>query len=597
MSEYRAPIRDMQFVLNELAGLDELAKLPGCEEATPDVVDAILEEAAKFAEEVLSPLNASGDKEGARFADGKVTTPKGFKEAYKLFAESGWTALGCEPEWGGQGLPRLVATPVAEMWKSANHAFSLCPLLTGGAIDALVLSGSDELKKTFLEKMVTGEWTGTMNLTEPGAGSDLAAVRTRAEPQPDGSYRVFGQKIFITYGEHDMADNIVHLVLARTPTAPEGVKGISLFIVPKFIVNADGSLGERNDAWCASIEHKLGIHASPTAVMAFGDHGGAVGYLVGEENHGLEYMFVMMNVARFGVGMEGVSVSERAYQRARNYAQERLQGTDVGVRGGPRVPIIVHPDVRRMLMTMRAQAEASRALAYVVASKHDAALCHPDPDQRKRNQAFVDLMIPVVKGWSTEIGIEVASLGIQVHGGMGYMEETGAAQYLRDSRISTIYEGTTGIQANDLVGRKMARDGGAVFKEVIEMMRAVEQALAASGSADIKAIRERLAVAIDALLRAGTWIVEEFPKDTRAALASAVPFLRLFGVVAAGWQMARAAAIAQARVDAGDGDPFYQAKVYTARFFADHLLTQAEGLATTVVDGAVSTMAMPVDQF
>ena len=597
MSEYRAPIRDMQFVLKELAGLEELAKLPGCEEATPDVVDAVLEEAAKFAEEVLSPLNASGDKEGARFSEGKVTTPKGFKEAYRLFAESGWTALGSEPEWGGQGLPRLVATPVAEMWKSANHAFSLCPLLTGGAIDALVLSGSDELKKTFLEKMVTGEWTGTMNLTEPGAGSDLAAVRTRAEPQADGSYRVFGQKIFITYGEHDMADNIVHLVLARTPTAPEGVKGISLFIVPKFMVNADGSLGDRNDAWCVSIEHKLGIHASPTAVMAFGEHGGAVGYLVGEENRGLEYMFVMMNVARFGVGMEGVSVSERAYQRARDYANERIQGSDIGVRGGPRVPIIAHPDVRRMLMTMRAQAEATRALAYVVASAHDSATCHPDADQRKRNQAFVDLMIPVVKGWSTEIGIEVASLGIQVHGGMGYMEETGAAQYLRDSRISTIYEGTTGIQANDLIGRKMARDRGAVFKSVIGMMCEVERELAGSANVDLKAIGARLAVAVDALNRAGDWIVQRFPVDVRAVSASAVPFLRLFGVVAGGWQMARAALVAQARVDAGDGDPFYHAKVITARFYADHLLTQAEGLASTVVDGSGAVLAMPLDQY
>ena len=597
MSEYRAPIRDMQFVLKELAGLEELAKLPGCEEAAPDVVDAVLEEAAKFAEEVLSPLNASGDKEGARFSEGKVTTPKGFKEAYKLFAESGWTALGSEPEWGGQGLPRLVATPVAEMWKSANHAFSLCPLLTGGAIDALVLSGSDELKKTFLEKMVTGEWTGTMNLTEPGAGSDLAAVRTRAEPQADGSYRIFGQKIFITYGEHDMADNIVHLVLARTPTAPEGVKGISLFIVPKFLVKPDGTLGERNDAWCVSIEHKLGIHASPTAVMAFGDHGGAVGYLVGEENRGLEYMFVMMNVARFGVGMEGVSVSERAYQRARDYANERIQGTDIGVRGGPRVPIIAHPDVRRMLMTMRAQAEATRALAYVVAGAHDAATCHPDADQRQRNQAFVDLMIPVVKGWSTEIGIEVASLGIQVHGGMGYMEETGAAQYLRDARISTIYEGTTGIQANDLIGRKMARDGGAVFKRVIGVMREVERELAGSASADLEAIGARLAVAVDALNRAGDWIVQRFPVDVRAVSASAVPFLRLFGVVAGGWQMARAALVAQARVDAGDDDSFYHAKVITARFYADHLLTQAEGLASTVIDGSAAVLAMPLDQY
>ena len=597
MSEYRAPIRDMQFVLKELAGLEELAKLPGCEEATPDVVDAVLEEAAKFAEEVLSPLNASGDKEGARFSEGKVTTPKGFKEAYKLFAESGWTALGSEPEWGGQGLQRLVATPVAEMWKSANHAFSLCPLLTGGAIDALVLSGSDELKKTFLEKMVTGEWTGTMNLTEPGAGSDLAAVRTRAEPQADGSYRVFGQKIFITYGEHDMADNIVHLVLARTPTAPEGVKGISLFIVPKFLVKPDGTLGERNDAWCVSIEHKLGIHASPTAVMAFGDHGGAVGYLVGEENRGLEYMFVMMNVARFGVGMEGVSVSERAYQRARDYANERIQGTDIGVRGGPRVPIIAHPDVRRMLMTMRAQAEATRALAYVVAGAHDAATCHPDADQRQRNQAFVDLMIPVVKGWSTEIGIEVASLGIQVHGGMGYMEETGAAQYLRDARISTIYEGTTGIQANDLIGRKMARDGGAVFKRVIGVMREVERELAGSASADLEAIGARLAVAVDALNRAGDWIVQRFPVDVRAVSASAVPFLRLFGVVVRGWAMARGALVALARAGGGGGDFFYQPKVITARFYADHLLTQAEGLASTVIDGSAAVLAMPLDQY
>jgi len=545
----------------------------------------------------LSPLNASGDKEGARFSEGKVTTPKGFKEAYKLFAESGWTALGSEAEWGGQGLPRLVATPVGEMWKSANHAFSLCPLLTGGAIEALVLTGSDELKQTFLHKMVSGEWTGTMNLTEPGAGSDLAAVRTRAEPQADGSYRIFGQKIFITYGEHDMADNIVHLVLARTPTAPEGVKGISLFIVPKFLVKPDGTLGERNDAWCVSIEHKLGIHASPTAVMAFGDHGGAVGYLVGEENHGLEYMFVMMNVARFAVGMEGVSACERAYQRARDYARERTQGTDIGVRGGGRVPIVTHPDVRRMLMTMRAQAEASRALAYVVASAHDMAIYHPDVDVRKRKQAFVELMIPVVKGWSTEMGVEMASLGIQVHGGMGYIEETGAAQHLRDARISTIYEGTTGIQANDLIGRKMARDGGAVFKGVIGMMRAVEQELAKSASADLKAIRARLTVAIDALTRAGAWVVDTFATDIRAASANAVPFLRVFGVVAGGWQMARAALAAQARIDAGDGDPFYSAKVITARFYADHLLTQAEGLAATVIDGAGAVMAMPLDQY
>ncbi len=597
MSEYRAPIREMQFVLKELAGLDEVAQLPGCEEAAADVVDAVLEEAAKFAEGVLSPLNAVGDREGAQFKEGCVTMPTGFKEAYKLFAESGWTALASDPEWGGQGLPKLVETPVTEMWKSANHAFALCPLLTGGAIEALVLSGSDKLKHTYLEKMVTGVWTGTMNLTEPGAGSDLAAVRTRAEPQVDGSYKIFGQKIFITYGDHNMAENIVHLVLARTPTAPEGVKGISLFIVPKFMVNEDGSLGARNDAWCASIEHKLGIHASPTAVMAFGDRGGAVGYLVGEENRGLEYMFIMMNVARFGVGMEGVSVCERAYQRARDYAKERIQGTDIGVRGGGKVPIITHPDVRRMLMSMKAKTEASRALAYVVAGAHDKALNHPDAAVRKQNQAFVDLMIPIVKGWSTEIGIEVASTGIQVHGGMGYMEETGAAQYLRDSRISTIYEGTTAIQANDLIGRKMAREGGATFKVVIGRMRALDAELAGPNNEHLAAIRRRFAAGVDALNRAGEWIVATYSTDVRAASAGAVPFLTLFGIVAGGWQMARAALVAQAKIDAGHGDPFYLAKIVTARFFADHLMSQAEGLASAVTDGAVGVMAMAEDQF
>jgi alkylation response protein AidB-like acyl-CoA dehydrogenase len=597
MSEYIAPIRDMQFVLKELAGLEQVAQLPGCEEATPDLVDAVLEEAARFAEGVLSPLNIPGDREGARWHEKSVTMPKGFKEAYKLFSESGWTALQCEPAWGGQGLPRVVAAAVTEMWKSANHALSLCPLLTTGAIEALVLVGSDQLKETFLEKMVSGAWSGTMNLTEPGAGSDLAAVRTRAEPQAGGSFRVFGQKIFITYGDHDMADNIVHLVLARTPTAPEGVKGLSLFVVPKFLVNDDGSLGERNDAWCVSIEHKLGIHASPTAVMAFGDHGGAIGYLVGEENRGLEYMFVMMNAARFGVGLEGVAVCERAYQRARDYARGRIQCTDIGVRGGPKVAIIAHPDVRRMLMSMKSQAEASRALAYVVAAAHDAATHHPDVDARKRNQAFVDLMIPVVKGWSTEIGVEVASTGIQVHGGMGFIEETGAAQHLRDARISAIYEGTTGIQANDLIGRKMARDGGATLNAVIGSMRALDADLARQGGAHFVAIRSRFRAAVDALAGAGAWLVATYGTDVRAASAGAVPFLRLFGIVAGGWQMARAALIAQDRIDGGDRDPFYGAKIITTRFFADHFLSQADGLASSVTDGATGVMALAEDLF
>ncbi len=597
MSEYRAPIRDMQFVLKELAGLDEIALLPGCEEATADVVDAVLEEAARFAETVLSPLNVVGDLEGAQFHDGQVAMPRGFKAAYKLFAESGWTALGAEPQWGGQGLPKLVSTPVSEIWKSANHAFSLCPLLTGGAIDALVLSGSEKLKQTFLAKMVSGEWTGTMNLTEPGAGSDLGAVRTRAEPQSDGTYRIFGQKIFITYGEHDMVDNIIHLVLARNPAAPQGVKGLSLFIVPKFLVNDDGRLGARNDVSCVSIEHKLGIHASPTALMAYGDQGGAVGYLVGEENRGLEYMFIMMNVARFEVGMEGVAVCERAYQSALDYAKTRIQGTDIGAPGGGKVPIITHPDVRRMLMSMKAKAEASRALAYVVAGAHDKALNHPDVVVRKQNQAFVDLMIPVIKGWSTEIGIEVASTGVQIHGGMGYIEATGAAQHLRDARISTIYEGTTGIQANDLIGRKMARDGGAAFRDVIARMRALDVELEKHDNTPLSAIRRRFSAAVDALDQAGAWIVATCTTDLRAASASAVPFLMLFGVVAGGWQMARAALAAQARIAGGESDPFYPAKIITARFFADHLLTQADGLASTVSEGASSVMGLEDDQF
>src|ERR671928_2241840 len=472
MSAYQAPLKDMKFVLNELAGLEEIAKLPGYGEATPDTVDAILEEASKFASGVLDPINYSGDQEGSKWSDGAVRTPKGFREAYRQFCEGGWNALPFEAEWGGQSLPRLGSTPVQEMWKSSNMSFSLCPLLTQGAIEALLLRGSEELKRRYLPKMVEGSWTGTMNLTEPQAGSDLSLVRTRAERQGD-HYLISGQKIFITYGEHDLAENIVHLVLARTPEAPEGVKGISLFVVPKFIPNEDGTPGKRNSAKCASIEHKLGIHASPTAVMVYDR---AVGYLVGEENRGLEYMFIMMNAARFAVGLEGVAISERAFQRALAFSKERIQGRDL-VEGGKAVPIIHHPDVRRMLMLMKSQTEAMRALAYTTAAAMDFARKSPDAEARKRHQAFVDLMIPVVKGWSTETGIEVASLGVQVHGGMGFVEETGAAQYLRDARITTIYEGTTGIQAMDLVGRKVARDGGATARAWLAEVRKVEKKL------------------------------------------------------------------------------------------------------------------------
>ena len=597
MSQYNAPLRDMHFVMKELAGLEQVVQLPGYEEVDTDLSDAILEEASKFAGNVLSPINFSGDQEGSKWHDKAVTVPAGFKEAYTQFAENGWTALACSPEFGGQGLPKLISTAVNEMWKSANMAFSLCPMLTTGAIEALMTAGSDALKQKFLPKMVSGEWTGTMNLTEPSAGSDLAAVRTRAEPQGDGSYKIFGQKIFITYGDHNMTENIVHLVLARLPNAPEGVKGISLFVVPKFMVKDDGSLGERNDAYCVSIEHKLGIHASPTAVMAFGDHGGAIGYLVGEENRGLEYMFIMMNAARFAVGMEGVALAERAYQQAVWYAKDRIQGTELGVRGGPKVSILKHPDVRRLLMSMRSQTEAARALAYVVAAAMDAAKHHPDEAVRAANQAFADLMIPVVKGHSTEMSIEVASEGVQVHGGMGFIEETGAAQHLRDARITAIYEGTTAIQANDLIGRKMAREGGATIKAVIAEMRKLDAKLAAQNGADFVAIRKRFAAGVDALEQAANWIVAIFKDDIKAAHAGSVPFLRLLGIVAGGWQMARAALVAQEKIAGGDSDPFYAAKIVTARFFADHQLTKAQGLTDSIVDGATGTLALAEELF
>ena len=593
MSDYLAPLKDIRFVMQYLAGLDQIVSLPGCEEATPDVVDAILEEAAKFAGGVLSPLNHVGDKDGASWKDTVVTTSPGFKGAYRQFVDNGWNALGCDPEFGGQGLPRLLSTAVSEMWKASNHAFSLCPMLTQGAIEALMIAGSDEQKAAYLPNLVSGEWAGTMNLTEPSAGSDLAAVRSRAEPVGDGTYRIFGQKIFITYGEHDMTENIVHLVLARTPDAPEGVKGISLFVVPKFMLKADGKPGERNDVYCVSIEHKLGIHGSPTAVLAFGDHGGAIGTLVGEENRGLEYMFIMMNAARFNVGLEGLGDAERAYQRAVGYARDRVQGTEVGVRGGPKVPIIRHPDVRRMLMSMRARIEAMRALAYVTAAALDNAHRNPDGAARAQAQAFADLMIPVVKGWGTESSIDIASLGVQVHGGMGYIEETGAAQHLRDARITTIYEGTTAIQANDLIGRKIAREKGATINAVIGEMRTA----AAGLDGDLAMIGSRQLAAVDALERAVLWIVANFASDPKAVHAGAVPFLHLFGIIAGGWQMGRTAVIAKARVAAGDGDPFWSAKLATTRFFADHFLTQAAGLAESVIGGAPGALEMADDSF
>ena len=597
---YTAPLQDMQFVLNELAGLDQVAQLPGCEEATPDVVAAILEEAGKFAGGVLAPLNPVGDRSGCRWTDRAVTMPEGFGAAYRQFVDNGWNGLDHDPEFGGQGLPRVVSAAVREMWKSANHSFALCPMLTGGAIEALELCGTPEQKALYLPKMIAGEWTGTMNITEPQAGSDLAAIRTRAEPQADGSYRIFGQKIFITYGEHDMAENIVHLVLARTPTAPPGVKGISLFVVPKFLVNADGSLGARNDAYCVSIEHKLGIHASPTCVMSFGDNGanssGGIGYLVGKENEGLKYMFVMMNSARYAVGLEGLGLAEAAYQHALAYARERIQSRAIEG-SADSVAIVQHPDVRRMLMLMKAQTEAMRALAYVVAAAHDTAIHHADADTRKQEQAFVDLMTPVVKGWLTETANQIAYLGVQVHGGMGFIEETGAAQFMRDARITTIYEGTTGIQANDLIGRKLARENGATLQTLIARMRATQAEAAAADDADCRAVAAALAAGIDALAASGDYIVAHYGAAVREVAAGAVPFLRLLGIVAGGWLMARAALAARAKLGAGGtAASFLAAKIKTARFFAEHVLVEAPGLARSVVAGGASVLALAEDQ-
>ncbi len=586
---YAAPLRDMRFVLHEVIGLDEIMALPGHEAVTPELADAILDEAARFAADVLAPLNRSGDTEGAQWHDGAVQTPEGFRDAYKQFVAGGWNALAAAPAFGGQGLPTVLATAVDEMWHASNMAFALCPLLTRGAIEALALCGSAALQARFLPKMVEGVWTGTMNLTEPQAGSDLSAVRTRATPEGD-HFRIRGQKIYITYGEHDLAENIIHLVLARLPDAPEGVRGISLFVVPKFLVEPDGNLGARNDVRCVSIEHKLGIHASPTAVLAYGDDEGAIGYLVGEANRGLEYMFVMMNLARFSVGLEGVAIGDRALQQAADYATTRVQGSETGVRGGGRVPIIRHPDVRRMLLDMRARTEAMRALAYFVAAQLDIAARVEDRATRARAQGLAELLVPVLKGCATENAVEIASLGVQVHGGMGFVEETGAAQHLRDARITPIYEGTTGIQANDLVGRKIARDGGEAARDAIAAMRATADRLEGE---DVAALRERFVAAIDALASCVEWVVANHRADPRATAAAAVPLLKLFGITAGGWQMSRAAHVARQKLVSGDNADrdFYAAKLGTARFYAEHVLPQAPGLAHAVTHGSAGVLA------
>ncbi len=598
---YVAPIKDMQFVLHELAGLKQIQALPGCEDATEETVAAVLEENARFMAEVVAPLNRTGDVEAAKWDNGRVTTTPGFKQAFDAFVQAGWQGVQHPGEFGGQGLPKVVAAPCMEMLQSANLSFALCPLLTDGAIEALLTAGSDEQKATYIHRLIDGSWTGTMNLTEPQAGSDLAQVRTRAVPQGDGSYRLFGQKIFITFGEHDLAENIVHLVLARTPDAPEGVKGISLFIVPKVLFDAEGKLGKRNDVYCASIEHKLGINASPTCVLIFGDDkgevgAGAIGHLIGQENRGLEYMFIMMNAARFQVGMQGIAVSERSYQQAVWYAKERVQSRAVEGSAGP-VPIIRHPDVRRMLMFMRANTEAARAVAYVAAGYNDIAHHHPEADARAAAKAAYDYLVPLVKGWSTEVSIDIASTGVQVHGGMGFVEETGAAQYYRDARILTIYEGTTAIQANDLIGRKTSRDGGATAKRFIDGDAADRGRTRDRPGGDCAVIAARLRTAVDAYAEVVEFVVRGFKDDVRAVYAGSVPYLKLAGIVHGGWQMGRAALAATRRLAAGDDPEFHRAKIATARFFADHMLVTVGALAATAIEGSAGTLALADEQF
>jgi alkylation response protein AidB-like acyl-CoA dehydrogenase len=593
MSTYSAPLRDMLFTMKEVGGLDAVCALPGYEDCSADLVDSILDEAGKFAAGVLDPLNRVGDRQGARWKEGVVNAADGFKQAYASFCETGWHGMPASVELGGQGLPTLVSTAVLEMWKSSNHAFSLCQMLTLGAVEAISHHGSQALKARFLPNMVAGRWTGTMNITEPQAGSDLAVIRSRAVPEGE-HYRVSGNKIFITWGEHDLAENIIHLVLARLPDAPAGVKGLSLFLCPKFLVNDDGSLGQRNDLACTALEHKLGIHGSPTASMSFGDQGGAIGYLLGEPGQGLACMFTMMNHARLNVGLEGLGVSERAYQHARAYALERVQGrTALGSK-----TIIGHPDVRRMLMDSKAKIEAMRALAYFCAGQMDRAHAHADPAERARSQALVELLTPVVKGWLTDNALLIASDGVQVHGGMGFVEETGAAQYLRDARITTIYEGTTAIQANDLIGRKIAREGGKTIKALLARMDGDARRLLDSRDAGVAQTGLALHTAVAALDSAVDWLLEHSAEHGAQCAAGSVPFLRLAGTVMGGWLSARLADVAAVQLAAGEGDAaFLRAKVATARHYAAHVLVQAPMLRDVVLHGGDTTLGLSDEQF
>ena len=593
MSDYFAPLKDMQFVIDEIAGLESIARLPIFEEATPELVEAVLEQAGILANEVFSPLNQPGDEHGTQLENGVVKSPPGYAEAYRQFVDSGWQSIGKSTAIGGQGLPFLLHSAVAEMWYSSNMSLALCPLLTSGAIEAIETHARPELQEAYLPRMVTGEWTGTMNLTEPQAGTDLAAIRTRAERDGD-SYLIHGQKIFITWGDHEMSDNIVHLVLARLPDAPSGVKGISLFLVPKFLLNADGSKGERNDLRVVSLESKLGIHSSPTCVMSYGDDGGAIGYLVGEEHNGLACMFTMMNNARLEVGMQGVAMSERTCQRAVLFAKERVQGIARG--HSERSTIIHHPDVRRMLMQMRAITEAGRALAYYASGQTDLAHHADSESERASYQRRVDLIIPIVKGWCTEMAQEVSYTGVQVHGGMGFIEETGAAQYMRDARILTIYEGTTGIQALDLMGRKMLRDKGQAMSELIDELRVLKSELASAG-ADLATLQQGFSVALDALDDATHYYLQNAATDPDLGSAVGFDYLMLAGNVVCAWLMGRAAIAAQKHIGAGSNDSFYAHKIRTAVYFAEHVLPRAQSQALMVKAGSASVMGIDADVF
>jgi alkylation response protein AidB-like acyl-CoA dehydrogenase len=597
--EYVAPIRDMRFVIEELVHFDQVSQLPGCEEFSPDLIETILEEAGKFANGVISPLNRLSDQHGAKLQGDSVKTSPGFQGAYVQFVESGWNSLSGNPDFGGQGLPEVVATSVNEMWHAACMSFALCPMLTAGAIHAIEHHGSQAQKDTYLARLISGEWTGTMNLTEPQAGSDLAAVATKAWPLPadhplrpadatdtDSAYCVHGTKIYITHGEHDLAENIIHLVLARLPDAPVGVKGISLFLVPKFLVNDDGSLGHRNDVKCVSLEHKLGIHGSPTAVMSYGDNEGAVGYLIGEPNRGLEYMFTMMNHARLNVGLQGVAIAERAYQQAHWYAHDRIQARVLG-HGDERLPIAHHPDVRRMLASMQSRIQAMRALAYEAAAQMDISALSPDAEQAKAAQARVDLLIPVVKAWCTEQSIDIASMGIQVHGGMGYVEDTGAAQHLRDARITTIYEGTTAIQANDFLGRKILRDGGAEIKKLLDEIEVTACKLEACDNPSAKRLGDALGQGVDGLGQAVDWVLANGKTDPAGTHLGSVPMIYLAGFIFGGWMMGRAALVSDKNLlNQNNQAPFYKSKMAAAGYYASHVLLPSLGLVFAVRAGA-----------